>query len=327
MNAPSAPPSAHRLRLAAWVESRPVQRIVVAVIVVNAITLGLETFENAPARVLHAIDLACLIVFVVELSLKLYANGLRFFRSSWNVFDLLVVVVALVPGSGGFAVLRALRVLRVLRLISAVPRLRQVVGALMAAVPGMLSIGALLGLLFYVSAVMATMLFADTDPERFGTLWASLFSLFQIMTLDSWSALVLPIMTAHPWAWMFFVPFVLISAFAVLNLFIAVIVDSMQHLKPPAAETDEDGAAVAASPEDLPDDPFDEGVLVPAEELGQLRAELAALRGEVSTLTQALRVGDASGATVSTVTRPAPLSAADDRVSSGGDDDPSTHVR
>ncbi len=310
------------------------QRIVIAVIIVNAITLGLETFQNVPQQVLHAVDLACLIVFVVELTLKLYAHGLRFFRSSWNVFDLLVVVVALVPGSGAFAVLRALRVLRVLRLISAVPRLRQVVGALMAAVPGMLSIGALLGLLFYVSGVMATMLFADTDPERFGTLWASLFSLFQVMTLDSWSALVLPIMAEHAWAWAFFVPFVLISAFAVLNLFIAVIVDSMQHLKPPAEEH-EDGTALAPSPaparshdEGLPDDPFEEGVLVPAEELGQLRAELAALRGEVSTLTQALRIGASSGAaTASTVTSAAPLSGADGRVPTGGDDDTSTHVR
>ncbi|WP_210769030.1 ion transporter [Ruania alkalisoli] len=305
------------------------QRIVVAVIVVNAITLGLETFQNVPREVLHAVDLACLSVFVVELTLKLYAHGLRFFRSSWNVFDLLVVVVALVPGSGAFAVLRALRVLRVLRLISAVPRLRQVVGALMAAVPGMLSIGALLGLLFYVSAVMATMLFAGTDPERFGTLWASLFSLFQVMTLDSWSALVLPIMAEHSWAWAFFVPFVLISAFAVLNLFIAVIVDSMQHLKPPEDDAGGSSSAPAGSQaEDLPDDPFEEGVLVPAEELGQLRTELAALRGEVSTLTQALRNGASSGATTaSTATSAAPLSAADGRVPEGGDDDTSTHVR
>ena len=219
-------------RLREVVESERTQRAITGLIVVNAVTLGLETSDAVMARaggLLHALDRLIVAVFVAEILAKLAAWRLGFFRSAWNVFDLIVVGISVVPATQAFSVLRALRVLRVLRLVSAVPSMRQVVEALLAALPGMASIGGLLLLVFYVFAVMATKLFGDTFPEWFGTLGRSMYSLFQIMTLESWSmGIVRPVMAAYPYAWAFFVPFILVTTFAVLNLFVAIIVNAMQ---------------------------------------------------------------------------------------------------
>jgi voltage-gated sodium channel len=223
-----------RERIGAWIESAPVQRFIVVVIVLNAITLGLETSGTLMASwgwLLHLLDAAALTVFVVEIGLKLYAFGLRFFRGAWNLFDFAVVAIALVPASGPLAVLRTLRVLRVLRLISTVPRLRFVVEALLKAVPGIASIAGLMLLLFYVFAVMATSLYGQDFPQWFGSIGASMYTLFQIMTLESWSmGIVRPVMAEHPAAWAFFVPFILVATFTMLNLFIGIIVDTMQSM-------------------------------------------------------------------------------------------------
>ena len=208
-------------------------RFITAVIVINAVALGLETSERAMAvagELLLAIDTACLAIFTVEIVVKLVALGPRFFRDPWNLFDFVVVGIALVPSSGSLSVLRALRVLRVLRLVSMVPSMRGVVEALLRAIPGLGSVVALLGLVFYVAAVMATKLFGATFPEWFGTIGESAYSLFQIMTLESWShGIVRPVMEVHENAWAFFLPFILVTTFAVLNLFIAIIVNAMQQ--------------------------------------------------------------------------------------------------
>lgn len=221
-----------RERIGAWVESPPVQRVIIALILVNAVILGVETSERAMAvagPVLHMIDIAILCVFVVEIALKLYAQGLRFFRSGWNVFDFFVVGIALVPQSGPFAILRSLRVLRVLRLVTSVRRLRTLVEALLSAVPSLGWVSMLLGLVFYVFSVMGTMLFGKVFPEWFGNLGASLFTLFQIMTLESWSmGIARPVMEHFPFAWLYFASFILVTAFTVLNLFIGIIVSAMQ---------------------------------------------------------------------------------------------------
>jgi voltage-gated sodium channel len=223
-----------RTRIGAWIESPLVQRTIIALILVNAITLGLETSDEVMARfgaLLIRIDQTILAIFVLEILGKLYAHGMRFFRQSWNVFDLLVVGIALVPAAGPLQVLRTLRVLRVLRLISAMPRLRFVVEALLHAVPGIGAIGGLLSILFYVFAVMATELFGQSFPDWFGSIGASLYTLFQIMTLESWSmGIVRPVMENYPYAWLFFVPFILMATFTMLNLFIAVIVNTMQAM-------------------------------------------------------------------------------------------------
>ena len=225
--------SGFRARLVRFVEQPLFERFIIAVIVLNGITLGLEAVPpvmNAIGPVLLTIDKIALAIFVVELCLKMIGYGWAFFKRAWNWFDLIIVGIALVPANNGLSVLRAFRILRVLRLVSVLPSMRRVVQALLQAIPGMGSVLALMSLVFYVFAVMATKLFGATFPEWFGSLGESLYSLFQIMTLESWSmGIVRPVMEVHPHAWAFFVPFILLTTFAVLNLFIAIIVNAMQE--------------------------------------------------------------------------------------------------
>nr|WP_261331764.1 ion transporter [Maritalea mobilis] len=217
---------------------------IIAVIVFNAVILGLETsdtaMETAGALIL-TLDRICLAIFVVELAAKMIAYGTRFFRSGWNLFDFVIVGIALVPAAQGLSVLRALRILRVLRVISVAPRLRRVVEGFVTALPGMGSVFLLMGIIFYIGAVMATKLFGETFPDWFGTLGASLYTLFQIMTLESWSmGIVRPVLDVYPYAWVFFVPFIMITTFAVVNLLVGLIVNSMQdaHAEESNAATD-----------------------------------------------------------------------------------------
>jgi voltage-gated sodium channel len=220
-------------QLRAIVESRQFEWIITALIIINAVTLGLETSERAMAAagpLLIAIDQTILAVFVLEILARLAVYRLAFFRDPWRLFDVAVVGLALLPATGNLSVLRALRILRVLRLVGMVPSLRRVVGGLIAALPGMGSILLLLGLFYYVFAVMATKLFGDAFPDWFGTIGRSAYSLFQIMTLESWSmGIVRPVMEVFPFAWAFFIPFILCTTFTVLNLFIGIIVSAMQE--------------------------------------------------------------------------------------------------
>lgn len=258
--------SAWRLRLGALMESTAVTRVITVLIILNAAILGIQTYPSLMAdwgTWLLMLDKLILAVFIVELALRFVARGLGLLRDPWAVFDCLVVGVALVPASGPFAVLRALRVLRVLRLISINPNMRRVVEALLSSLPGMSSIAMLLGLVFYVAAVMATQLFGAAFPEWFGSLGASLYTLFQVMTLESWSmGIVRPVMEQFPLAWMYFLPFILIATFMMLNLFIAVVVNAMQT-------THEQEAQLA------PPSPTEQLLL---DELRALRAEVAELR-------------------------------------------------
>lgn len=229
-----------RIKLACWLETPVVTNGVLAVIIFNAVILGLETSEPLMTRfgaVIVALDKVCLAVFVVEIGLKLIANGGRFFRNGWNLFDFVIVGVALIPAAQSFSVLRAIRILRILRVISAAPRLRRVVEGFVLALPGMGSVFLLMAIIFYIGAVIATKLFAAAFPEWFGTLGLSGYTLFQIMTLESWSmGIVRPVMEAYPYAWTFFVPFIMVTTFAVVNLLVGLIVNSMQD-----AHSQEDG--------------------------------------------------------------------------------------
>jgi voltage-gated sodium channel len=262
---PERAPASVRARLAALVESELFQRAIIAVILLNAVVIGLETWPLAVAQagdLLKALDRAALAIFTVEIALKLVAHGTRFFRSRWNWFDAVIVGMAFVPGAEGSSVLRALRILRALRLMSALPSLRRVVEGLVRAIPAMGSVVLLLTLIFYVASVMATKLFGAAFPQWFGSVGASLYSLFQVMTLESWSmGIVRPVMEVFPWAWAFFVPFILITSFMVLNLFIAIIVTAM---------TESDTPPAPAPLKDI------------AHEMAALRAEIAALRAERS---------------------------------------------
>ena len=246
------------------------ERAVIALIVFNAIILGMETSPTLMAEaggVLRALDRAILAIFVVELLVRLLADPRGFVRDPWRWFDTAIVAIALVPATGALSVLRAFRILRVLRLVANVPAMRRVVTGLLEALPGMGSIVMLLGLIFYVFAVICTKAFGATFPEWFGTLAASGYTLFQVMTLESWSmGIVRPVMEVYPWAWALFLPFILATAFTVLNLFIGVIVDAMQS---------EHAAEAAAEREGLQSD--NERILA---ELAALRAEIRALRAE-----------------------------------------------
>jgi voltage-gated sodium channel len=231
-----------RGRLEGWLESDTTQRVV----------LGLETRPDlgSLAPVLFGLDRLCLLVFTGELAAKLVAYRGRFFRSGWNCFDFLVVVVALIPAAGPLAVLRTLRVLRVLRLLTVIPSLRRVVAAFLHAIPGLGSVILVMSIFFYVAAVLATKLFGQTHPEFFGSLGGSLYTLFQIMTLESWSmGIARPVMEQHPWAWCFFIPFIFMATFTILNLFIGIIVSTMQELSGERANV---GAIEAAPTPDPP---------------------------------------------------------------------------
>jgi voltage-gated sodium channel len=242
---PLRPRGDHRARLAAFLESRLMRDALMAVILFNAAILGLETSEtvmDAAGPAIHALDRLCLAVFVLELLAKLYALGPRFFRSGWNLFDFAVVGVSLAPSSEGLSVLRALRVLRVLRVISVAPSLRRVVDGLVRALPGMGSVVLLLSIVLYVGAVMATKLFGAEYPDQFGHLGASALTLFQLMTFDGWMGeIVAPVMEEHPYAWLFFLPFMVATGFAVLNLLVGLVVNAMQE----AAEDDRKAEAAA----------------------------------------------------------------------------------
>ena len=220
-------------RIAAFIEAPITGRIILGVILFNAFLLGLETSPSIMAvagGLILFLDKLCLAIFILELSAKFISRRLAFFRSGWNIFDLIVVLIALMPASQGLSVLRALRVLRVLRVISIAPSLRRVVEGFLRALPGMGSVALLIGIIYYIGAVMATKLFGAEFPDWFGSLGASAYSLFQIMTLESWSmGIVRPVMEKFPYAWAFFVPFILLTTFAVMNLLVGLIVASMQE--------------------------------------------------------------------------------------------------
>ena len=233
-----------RAKISELLDRQVTRNVIMGVILFNAVILGLETSDQIMAQMgglISALDQICLAIFVIELALKLFAQGPRFFRDGWNLFDFAIVGISLSPAGAGLSVLRALRILRLLRVVSVVPSLRRVVEAFIMALPGMGSVFLLTGIIFYIGGVIATKLYGETFPDWFGTLGGSLYSLFQIMTLESWSmGIVRPVMEQHPMSWLFFIPFILITAFAVMNLVVGLIVSTMQdaHSEEQTAATD-----------------------------------------------------------------------------------------
>jgi len=224
---------------------RPFTRnAIMGVILFNALILGLETSKsvmNAAGGLIILLDKICLSIFVAEIAAKLYARRVAFVKDGWNVFDFLIVGISLFPAGQGLAVLRALRILRLLRVVSVAPTMRRVVEGFLTALPGMGSVFLLTGVIFYIASVMATKLFSEAFPQWFGTLGESAYTLFQIMTLESWSmGIVRPVLEVYPYAWLFFVPFILVTTFAVVNLVVGLIVNSMQdaHAEETNAATD-----------------------------------------------------------------------------------------
>lgn len=223
----------NRQRLRELLETGTTQRVITGLILINAVLLGMETSPALVARFGHLIgglDSVILAIFVIEIGARMVAYGRQFWRDPWSIFDFIVVGIALVPAAGPLSVLRTLRVLRVLRLLTLAPSMRKVVGALFSAIPGLASIGVVLIILFYVAAVVATGLFGQAMPAEFGNLGRSFFTLFQVMTLESWaSAVARPAMEYNSFAWLFFVIFILGTTFTMLNLFIGIIVDAVEN--------------------------------------------------------------------------------------------------
>jgi voltage-gated sodium channel len=254
------------------VENPNTERMVMALIIINATVLGLETSQEVMATsgpLLEVIDHVLLTIFVAELAARIIVHRLDFFRDPWSVFDFLVIGIALVPATENFTVLRALRILRVLRLITAIPTLKRVVAGLLASLPGMGSIVFLIGLIYYMFSVMGTKLFGATNPELFGTLGRSLYTLFTVMTLEGWTNDVAkPVMEHHPYAWIYLFAFIIVATFMVLNLFIGVVVNAMQAEAVKAEEAERVIVHEEAAP-------------ILAEVKG-LRQEVAALRAEMA---------------------------------------------
>ena len=266
------------MRIRQLIESRLFQNFIIAVIVFNGAILGLETYQGLDSdtmALLKRLDQLCLSIFVVELLLKFYVYRTAFFRDGWNVFDFVIVAVALIPASGQFSILRAFRIFRVLRLITTIDSIRRVVTGMLIAIPGVGSVGGLLLIFFYIGAVISTSLFGAVFPDWFGDLGRSMYTLFQIMTLESWSmGIVRPVMAEYPYAWLFFIPFIMVTTFMVLNLFIGIIVDALATVK----EQDNEHKV-----HKLPS----------TEDTDMILAELKALRQEVSELrADAAAVGD-----------------------------------
>ena len=235
------------------VENNRFQTGIIVLIVVNAIILGMET---SPALmrdyggILSLANQVILYLFIAEILLRLFAWRLRFFTQPWSLFDTAVIVIALVPTSQAFSALRALRVLRVLRLLSVVPTMRKVIEGLLSAIPGIASVASIMLLFFYVFAVVGTPLYSATFPQWFGSLGETMYTLFQIMTLESWSmGIVRPVMAEHPFAWAFFVSYILVTTFTMLNLFIAIIVNAMHSDEDAQAQSDRRALKQALSDE------------------------------------------------------------------------------
>lgn len=242
-----------RAKIQIFVESPKFQNVIIGLILVNAVILGLETSNSLMSSIgiwLKILDNIILNIFIFEIVLRIMAYGWRFFTRPWSLFDLAIVMIALIPASGAFSALRALRVLRVLRLISVAPSMRKVVEGLLTAIPGIASVATIVLLIFYVFAVIGTHLYADTFPQWFGSLGATMFTLFQIMTLESWAnGIVRNVMDVHPSAWAFFVTYILMTTFTMLNLFIAVIVNAMHTDEIADAKDDREAMKKALSDE------------------------------------------------------------------------------
>lgn len=225
-------------------ETKAFQYTIVALIIVNAVTIGLETSDPITqifGKWLTEIDKYILVIFCLEIALKLVAYRGKFFLNAWNIFDTIIIGIALVPATGPLHILRTLRILRTIRLVKNIPKLRMIIESLITSIPSIGWIMVLLFMIFYIFAVIATDLYGDAFPEYFGTMGESFFTLFQIMTLESWSSgIARPMMEKMPYSYIFFVPFILLATYTTLNVFIAVVVNTMNEVNRKAFKEEEE---------------------------------------------------------------------------------------
>jgi voltage-gated sodium channel len=224
---------AQRVVAARWFEP-----VMIGLILFNGVLIGLETSHDFVATYgywLHMGNDIILGIFIIEVVLKLAAVSPRFglyFGNGWNLFDFTVVVLSLIPATGEFAlVARLIRVLRVLRLVSAVPQLRLIVATLVRSIPSMGHVLMLMSIIFYIYAITGFHLFHDLDAKHWGTLGTALLTLFKIVTLEGWIEIMNTVIEARPWSWIYFISFILIGTFVMLNLFIAVVINNLEASK------------------------------------------------------------------------------------------------
>ncbi len=224
---------AHRLT-----HSNGFEYFIVGLILFNAVLLGVETIPAVMNDFSSWVDVgqqAILGVFIVEAALKIFAvspRADRYFRDGWNVFDFSIIVLAFIPATGSFAIVaRLARLMRLLRLVSAIPELRLIVATLVRSIPSMLHIVALMSLMVYIYAIIGYQLFHEHDPEHWRNLGISLLSLFRVVTLEDWTDIMYKAMELHPLTWIYFVSFVVLGTFVVINLFIAVVINNLDEAK------------------------------------------------------------------------------------------------
>ncbi len=225
----------NRIQIRAFIEKPFFQQAIVTLIVLNSVLIGFETsdkYMDMFGVYIDTIDKIILYIFVFEILLKLYAYGGAFFKDTWNLFDALIIGISIVPSLGAsFAVLRALRIVRTLRLLKNIPKLKLIIESLLHSIPSIGWIGVLLLIIFYIFSIIGNTLFGASFPEYFGSLSKTIFTLFQVMTLESWaSGIARPIISVEPFAGIYFVVFILIATYTTLNIFIAIVVNTMNEL-------------------------------------------------------------------------------------------------
>ena len=220
------------------VEAPAFEFTIIAIIILNGALLGLGTSPALSERYGELIRIGsqiALVIFIVEALLKMVSASPRvagYFKDGWNIFDFLVIVFALIPATGQFAMIaRLARLLRVLRLISTIRDLRLIVAALVRSIPSVGHVMMLMSIIVYIYAIMGYHLFHENDPENWGNLSISLLTLFNIITLEGWTEVMYAAMEVHPLAWLYFVSFVIVGTFVVINLFIAIIINNLDEAK------------------------------------------------------------------------------------------------
>lgn len=243
-------------KITSLVESSNFKNFITWLIILNGLILGIATSKTVMSSdygyLISLVDNIIIAIFTVEIVLRIYVHRVSFFKDPWSLFDFFVVAISLLPVNEGMSVLRALRVLRLFRLLTVVPQMRLIIAALVKVIPGIGAISMVVLLFFYVFSIMATHLFAEAFPVWFGDLGKSMYTLFQVMTLESWSmGISRPVMDVYPYAWVFFIIFILLVTFIMINLFIGIIVDAIFTIKEENKEVDENEATMQSMQKEL----------------------------------------------------------------------------
>ncbi len=218
-------------------ESNVFQFIVISIIILNAITIGVNTYDLSEftKQTINYLDYSITIFFVIEIIIRFIGEPkkLEFFKNGWNIFDTLIVLISLipVPNNSSFLLLRLLRVFRVLRIISVVPELKKIIEALLTSVKRVFYVGLLLFIILYIYATIGSILFSANIPERWSDVGIAMITLFQVLTLSSWEQVMLPLQDVYWWAWIYFFSFIIICGITMLNLLIAILVDIVINQK------------------------------------------------------------------------------------------------